>query len=147
LWYRINNHFGVLPLAYTFGLTFASYWIIFGIIKPLEIDVILQQPAFWGLIGAFTKSLYWLQRQIGTGTLRPRFYVYFLVAPAIGLSLGGALWLTTSVGFKLFSKEHSGVDPDWMIVGVLAFFGGYNWEWALKTIEAVSDRIRSTWQK
>jgi hypothetical protein len=32
-----------------------------------------------------------------------------------------------------------------MVVALIAFFGGFNWEWALESVKAISNRVRSTW--
>ena len=145
--YVANNNLGVVPLFFTAIATGVVYFLILCGFLGLTNTTMRHNPAFWGLLGAILKALYWLQFQINKGLLRPRWLAYFIVGPFIGVLLGGAAALTVVVGAKLVTGASS-FDPDWRTLAIVAFYSGYQWEWALSKIEAgaenIMDRLKGT---
>ena len=139
-WYFANNRFGVLPLVFTAMSAGAAYWLVFVRFLKLDVAQTIHHAAFFGFAGAVLKALYWLQFQINKGLLRPRWLSYFIVAPFIGVLLGGVSGLIVHVGFKLASGTPPST-PDWRTVGLFAAFAGFNWEWALEKFKAGAEAV------
>jgi asparagine N-glycosylation enzyme membrane subunit Stt3 len=108
----------------------------------LTIPQMLHHPVFFGWVGAILKSLYWLQYQINKGLLRPRWFTYFMIAPPIGVILGGIAALVVNVGFRIANAGAHG-NADWKTVALIAAFAGFNWEWALEKFRIGADAVSS----
>ena len=143
IWYISNNHYGLLPILFTAGSAILAYWLVFIQFLHLPVVATCHHAAFLGMAGAVLKSLYWLQYQINSGLLRPRWFSHFIVAPFIGVLLGGIASLVVNVGFYLASGSTKGV-PDWHVVGLVAIFAGFNWRWALDKFQVITESIFSS---
>ena len=145
IWYVANNQFGFLPILCTTASAGLTYWFVFVWYLHCPSLLVIRHPAFYGFLGAFLKSFYWLQFQINKGLLRPRWFAYFIVAPFVGLLLGSVSSLLVKVGFRLLDGSSARPLPDWRVVGLVAVFAGFNWEWALEkfrlSAEAVVARV------
>ena len=129
-WYVANNRFGIAPIIFTAVGTLIIYRFLFIHLLNLSFSDATHHPAFWGLVGAVLKSLYWLQQKTNRGLLRPRWFTYFIIAPFVGVILGAIATLLLRVGVRLANKSATAV-PDWETVAVVAAFAAFNWEWAL----------------
>lgn len=137
VWHVANTRFGLLPLGFT-TLTAAIIFVTLFAAYPHP-DV-THSAMFWGYVGAVLKALYWLQYQINKGALRPRWFAYSLVAPAIGVLLGAISSLIVKVGFKLFHDDGATL-LDWRVMALFAAFAGFNWEWALEKFRYSADAV------
>lgn len=146
MWYTANTRFGFAPLAMTTIIGALAYWIVLLKLLKLSPPGIFHHSAFLGLAGATLKSLYWSQFQINKGLLRPRWFASFLAAPFVGIILGGISSLIVNVGFKLASGNVQAI-PDWRMVGLVAAFAGFNWEWALKKFEIGAEAVAARARK
>ncbi len=140
LWYIANNRFGLLPILFTAVSAIIAFEVVFQWIFKLSIAECVHNSAFLGLAGSVLKSLYWLQYQVNKGLLRPRWLTYFMIAPFVGVLLGGISSLIVNVGFKLAAGTSQGV-PDWRTVGLFAAFAGFNWEWALEKFQIGAEAV------
>src|ERR1700757_3041352 len=111
-WFLGNNRFGILPLVITLISSAATYGVVFLWFLGLSVPQLLHHPVFFGWVGAILKSLYWLQYQTNKGLLRPRWFTYFMVAPPIGVILGGIAALVVEVGFRVANAGNQG-NLDW----------------------------------
>jgi hypothetical protein len=141
-WFLGNNRFGILPLVMTFVSGAATYALVFLWFLGLTVPQMLHHPVFYGWVGAILKSLYWLQYQINKGLLRPRWFTYFMIAPPIGVILGGIAALVVNVGFQIADAGAHG-NADWKTVALVAAFAGFNWEWALEKFRIGADAVSS----
>ena len=141
VWYLGNNRFGLLPLLFTVASAVLVYLIVFLWFLGYGTSELLHSPLFLGFAGAILKSLYWLQYQINKGLLRPRWFAYFLVAPLIGVLLGGLSALAMKVGFKFLETDLRQLALDWRVIGLFSAFAGFNWEWALDKIRYRADAL------
>jgi hypothetical protein len=139
MWYKANTRFGFAPLAMTTIIGALAYFVLTKLLK-LSPPEIFHHSAFLGLAGATLKSLYWSQFQINKGLLRPRWFASFLAAPFVGIILGAISSLIVNVSFKLASGNGQGM-PDWRMVGLVAAFAGFNWEWALEKFKIGADAV------
>jgi hypothetical protein len=137
-WFAANNRFGFLPLVMTIVSGAMAYRLVFVWFLGLTVPQMLHHPVFFGWVGAILKSLYWLQYQINKGLLRPRWFTYFMIAPIVGLILGGIAALVVSVGFRIAHGS-----ADWQTVALVAAFAGFNWEWALEKFRIGADAVSS----
>ncbi len=142
LWFLANTRFGFLPLLFTLISGVAAYCFVFVGFLKLSVAECIHHPAFLGFSGALLKSLYWLQFQTNKGLLRPRWFAYFMVAPFVGVLLGGMTALLVKATFKLLESSATS-EPDWKVVGLLAAFAGFNWEWALEKIRYGAESVAS----
>ena len=58
------------------------------------------------------------------------------MAPAIGSILGGIASFVIRAGFKLLSAADDKVEPNWILIGLVALFAGFKWECALDKLQA-----------
>ncbi len=144
VWYLGNNRFGLLPIVFTVVAAWIIYFVIFQGLLGYTTEEMLRSPLFLGFAGAILKSFYWLQYQINKGLLRPRWFAYFLVAPFIGVLLGGMSALAVKVGFKLLDTELRQIALDWRVIGLVSAFAGFNWEWALDKIRYGAEALAAT---
>jgi hypothetical protein len=142
IWFFGNNRYGVLPILFTAASGALAYWGVFVWYLELPVHDVIRHPAFLGLCGAILKSLYWLQFQINKGLLRPRWFAYFIVAPFVGVLLGGVAGLIVLTGLKL-ADGNTAARPDWKSVGLAAAFAGFNWEWALEKFRYSAESLVS----
>ena len=141
-WYIANNRFGLLPILFTMCSAAIAYWLVFSWFLGWSVATTIHHSTFFGFAGAVLKSLYWLQFQINKGLLRPRWFAYFLVAPFVGVLLGGVAGLIVHVGFNL-ARGATQAAPDWRVIGLFASFAGFNWEWALDKFRIGADAVSS----
>jgi hypothetical protein len=142
IWFLANTRFGLLPITFTAGSAAVAYITLFVAFLGLSVPECIHHPAFLGFSGAILKSLYWLQFQINKGLLRPRWFAYFIVAPFVGALLGGMTALLVKATFKLLEGS-SLSEPDWKVVGLMAAFAGFNWEWALEKLRYGAESVAS----
>jgi hypothetical protein len=139
--WRINNHFGLLPILFIAFSALLVYRFVFQWWLGIEGRDIVTHAAFAGMVGAVLRSLYWLQFQTGKGLLRPRWFTTFIVAPPIGAIFG---WLVSLLVKTLAQAVSKGaVDTDWKTVSLLAAFAGFKWEWALGWLEETARSIQA----
>ena len=133
------NHWGwpqILITALSGGCVFA---ILLWFLGPHEL---IQHPMFLGFFGAIMKSLFWAQFQINRGLLRPRWMSHYVVAPWIGALLGWSAKLVVEVTFKLAaSGNETSYVVDWRLVGLVAVYSGFNWEWALAGLRKAANSV------
>jgi hypothetical protein len=139
--WRINNHFGLLPILFIAFSTLLVYRFVFQGWLGVEGADIITHAAFAGMVGAVLRSLYWLQFQTGKGLLRPRWFTTFIVAPPIGAIFGWLVSLLVKTAAQAVSK--GAVETDWKTVSLLAAFAGFKWEWALGWLEETAHSIQA----
>jgi hypothetical protein len=101
-----------------------------------------------GVLGAVLRGLYWLQYQVSRRIFRAQFVVAQLAAPWIGLLLGVASYLVIRGG--LFTLEASSghaadiTEDHSLLVRVVAFVAGFQWEPFLELLIGIFAKIRSS---
>jgi len=139
-WYRLNTRYGFSSIGFTAASTAAAYYFILYLFLGYKVSDSLHSAIFLGLAGAVLRSLYFSQYQINRGVLRPRWHACFIVAPFIGMLLGGLASLIVKTSVKIGSSS-ADTTADWRLVGLVAAFAGFNWLWALEKFKAGAEAV------
>jgi hypothetical protein len=133
------NHWGWPQILITALSGVCVFAILLGYLGPYEL---IQNPMFLGFLGALMKSLFWVQFQINRGLLRPRWMAHYVVAPWVGALLGWSAKLVVEVTLKLATTgDGASYTVDWRLVGLVAVYSGFNWEWALAGLRKAANSV------
>jgi hypothetical protein len=144
--YWSGIHLGLIPIFLSVSATAAVYFLIFCDFRGLNNVTVRHDAAFWGMLGAVLRSFYWMQFQINRAMLRPRWLAFFVVGPLIGTLLGGVASVCIVAGAGLITGVKT-FNPEWHAIALVAFYSGFQWQWALTKIEtgaeSVMNRLKS----
>ncbi len=110
-------------------------------LKQVPVDWRGLDAAAWGVVGGILRGLWALWNHIDRGTYRHIWRIWFLSAPFIGGILGAVIYMIITAGLIVVSEQNAqNANP--LLVMVFAAIAGYNWEWAVKRLDAVADQVK-----
>jgi hypothetical protein len=96
---------------------------------------------FLGLLGAVVRCIYWTTIQANQRTLRRVWATQNVFGPLLGMILGAVIYFLLDTTLVVVTGAKAGTSIGPSVTVVLAFYAGYNWEWALDLIQMLAKRL------
>lgn len=101
----------------------------------MQVDPLAINATTWGIIGGLFQDIWYLWRHVQARDYRQTWMIRYISAPFIGGIFGAIIYLIITAGLVVLAK---GGPRDLVVI---AAFGGFNWEWAMKRFEGAGDKI------
>lgn len=143
-WWRVQNLYAGHIWAYLILFLVGVYLYYHAnvddyLLTQFPADRIGLDATAWGVVGGILRGLWNLWNNVNRGSYRHIWRIWFISAPFIGGIFGGILYLIVSGGLIVISDQNT-LDVNPYVVMIFAAIAGYNWEWAVKKLDAVADQ-------
>ncbi len=142
-YWRILYRYGFLHLFLAALGAFAMAWAIRAWSTSLSGIIGVPEKFFWiGYLGAILKAFFWTLFQATRGQLLKSMALPQMVAPLIGVLLSIPIFYLFKAGVIVFGGETQNIEINENVMGLVVFFSGFNWNWALELLQKFADRIK-----
>ncbi|HEX9830386.1 MAG TPA: hypothetical protein VGA94_01760 [Thermodesulfobacteriota bacterium] len=143
-WWRLQNLYAGYIWAYLVLFLTAVFLFYHSnlddfLLAQFPADRVGLDAAAWGVVGGILRGLWNLWNNVNRGSYRHVWRIWFISAPFIGGIFGGIIYLTVTAGLIVVSEQNSlNVNP--FVVMIFSAIAGFNWEWAVKKLDAVAEQ-------